>query len=55
MNEKAGIVATGAEKSGRAEHRPTFLVTGRTSGVARAIAAELAERAERGSLSGRVR
>jgi NAD(P)-dependent dehydrogenase (short-subunit alcohol dehydrogenase family) len=35
------------EKSGRAEHRPTFLVTGATSGVGEAIAAELAERGAR--------
>ena len=35
------------EKSGRPEHRPTFLVTGATSGVGEAIAAELAERGAR--------
>ena len=35
------------EKSGRPEQRPTFLVTGATSGVGEAIAAELAERGAR--------
>lgn len=35
------------EKSGRPEYRPTFLVTGATSGVGEAIAAELAERGAR--------
>jgi NAD(P)-dependent dehydrogenase (short-subunit alcohol dehydrogenase family) len=35
------------EKSGGADHRPTFLVTGATSGVGEAIAAQLSERRAR--------
>ena len=35
------------EKSGGAEHRPTFLVTGATSGVGEAIATQLGERGVR--------
>jgi retinol dehydrogenase 12 len=35
------------EKSGGADHRPTFLVTGATSGVGEAIAAQLTERRAR--------
>ena len=35
------------EKSGGAEHRPTFLVTGATSGVGEAIATQLSERGAR--------
>jgi NAD(P)-dependent dehydrogenase (short-subunit alcohol dehydrogenase family) len=35
------------EKSGAPEHRPTFLVTGATSGIGEAIATQLGERGAR--------
>lgn len=41
------------DKSGGTDHRPTFLVTGATSGVGEAIAAGLAERGARVLLGGR--
>jgi short-subunit dehydrogenase len=41
------------EQRGSADHRPTFLVTGATSGVGEAIATQLGERGMRVLLGGR--